>query len=165
MGKKSVKENKNIWQLSREENNLSRAEASELMDFVSESRIEKIESEKSPIHPEEVVAMAEAYKNPSLCNYFCSHECRIGQDYVPEVKVSTLAEISLSLLASINSLNAQKERLIEITEDGEISEDEIPDFRKIRSRLDNLSLAADSLKLWLDHQIANEQMDKDILDN
>ncbi len=47
MGKKSTKENKNIFQLSREEKGLTRAEASESLEFVSESRIEKIESEKS----------------------------------------------------------------------------------------------------------------------
>ena len=165
MGKKSVKENKNIWQLNRENAELTRAQASELMDFISESRIEKIESEKSPIHPEEVVAMAEAYKNPSLCNYYCSHECRIGQDYVPEVKVSSLAEISLGILSSINSLNLHKERLIEIAEDGKISDDEIPDFLTIRDRLDKLSLAVDSLKLWVDHEIVNESLDKKKMDN
>ena len=161
MGKKSVKENKNIYFQSREQANLTRAQASELMEFISESRIEKIESEKSGIHPEEVVAMAEAYKNPSLCNYFCSNECRIGQDYVPEVKLSSLAEISLGILASINSLNLQKERLIEIAEDGHLTEDELPDFFSIHDRLDKLSLAVDSLKLWMEHAIANNDLDKE----
>jgi putative ABC transport system permease protein len=42
MGKKSVKENKNIYFQSREEAGLTRAQASELMDFISESRIEKM---------------------------------------------------------------------------------------------------------------------------
>ncbi len=28
--------------------------------------------------------MADCYKNPALCNYFCSHECPIGIEYVPE---------------------------------------------------------------------------------
>ena len=114
MGKKSVKENKNIYFQCREEAGLTRAQASELMDFISESRIEKIENEKVTVQPEDVVAMAEAYRKPSLCNYYCSHECRIGQEYVPEVKISSLAEISLGILSSINSLGQQKDRLIEI---------------------------------------------------
>ena len=75
------------------------------MDFISESRTEKIESEKVTVQPEDVVAMAAAYKKPALCNYYCSHECRIGQEYVPEIELSSLAEISMGLLASINSLN------------------------------------------------------------
>lgn len=69
MGRKSVKENKNEYQLAREEANLTRAQAAELMQFVSESRIEKIESEKSEPHPDEILAMADAYKKPALCNF------------------------------------------------------------------------------------------------
>ena len=163
MGKKSVKENKNIYFQSREEAGLTRAQASEKMEFISESRIEKIETEKVTVHPEDVVAMAEAYKKPGLCNYYCSHECRIGQDYVPEVKLSSLAEISLGILASVNSLNEQKDRLIEIAEDGTISSDELPDFLAIQERLEKLALTVDSLKLWVDHAVANEQFDPETL--
>ena len=98
MGKKSVKEDKSIYQLAREEADMTRAEASEAMDFVSESRIEKYESGRSPVQPEEVLAMARAYKKPGLCNYYCSHECPIGQEYVPEVEVKELAQIVLKTL-------------------------------------------------------------------
>ena len=164
MGKKSIKEDKNIYFTSREEANLTRAQASELMGFISESRIEKIESEKVTVQPEDVVAMAEAYKKPALCNYYCSHECRIGQDYVPELKLLSLSEISLSILASINALSKQQERLIEITEDGSLSEDEIPDFITIQDRLEKLSLTVDSLKLWMNHAIANNQFDQATID-
>ena len=59
MGKKSVKQNKNIYQISREEAELTRDKASELMEFVSSDRIEKIESEKTVPHPDEIMAMAE----------------------------------------------------------------------------------------------------------
>ena len=159
MGKKSIKEDKNIYFQSREEAGLTRAQASEIMGFISESRIEKIESEKTTVQPEDVVAMAEAYKKPSLCNYYCSHECRIGEAYVPEIKLSSLAEISLGILSSINSLNQQKDRLIEIASDGKINEDEVTDFLLIQSRLEKLSLSIDSVKLWLENAIANGQLD------
>lgn len=43
MGKRSVKANKNMFQVAREEMGLSRASASEQMEYISESRIEKIE--------------------------------------------------------------------------------------------------------------------------
>ena len=68
MGRKSVKENKNIYQLSRESVNLTREKASMELKFISADRIEKIESEKSYPHPDEIIAMAKCYKNPSLCN-------------------------------------------------------------------------------------------------
>ena len=68
MGKKSTKENKNIYQLNRERLELTREKASELLESVTSDRIEKIESGKSLPHPDEVLAMAKCYKNPLLCN-------------------------------------------------------------------------------------------------
>lgn len=163
MGRKSTKENKNIYQISREEMNYSREAASEQLGFISSDRIEKIENERSLPHPEEVLAMAKCYKNPSLCNYFCSHECPIGMEYVPEIKTKELSQITLEMLATLNKLTREKERLIEITVDGELSEDELPDFLNIKQELEKMALAIDSLNLWLDHTIASGKIDKNLL--
>lgn len=164
MGRKSTRENKNIYQISRENANLTREAASELMDYISADRIEKIESEKSVPHPDEILTMAECYKNPSLCNYYCSNECPIGQEYVPEIEVKDLAQITLEMLATLNTLQKEKDRLIEITVDGEITEDEIPDFKTIRADLESMSIAIDSLKLWVDNTIASGKLNKEWLD-
>ena len=75
MGKQSTRENKNIYQLCREAQGLTREKASELMDGVSESRIEKIEYGTQTPTPYDVIQMADCYKRPDLCNYFCSHQC------------------------------------------------------------------------------------------
>ena len=155
MGRKSTKENKNIYQISREEVGLTREAAAEELEFISSDRIEKIESEKSLPHPDEILAMADCYKNPSLCNYYCSHECPIGQEYVPEVKFKELSQITLEMLASLNTLEKEKNRLIEITVDGVISEDEMNDFEKIQDQLAQISLAIDSLELWVQKAIAD----------
>lgn len=163
MGRKSTKENKNIYQISRENMEYSRDAAAEKMGFISSDRIEKIENEKSLPHPEEVLAMAGCYKNPSLCNYFCSHECPIGIEYVPEIKEKALSQITLEMLATLNKLVREKDRLIEITVDGELSEDELPDFLKIKEELKEMSLAIDSLNLWMDQTIASGKIDKDLL--
>lgn len=160
MGKKSSIENKNIYLKCREECDLTRAQASELMKTVSESRIEKIESEKIIAAPEDIVAMAEAYKQPKLCNYYCSNECAIGKTNVPEVTLSNLSEITLGIVASLNSLNYEKERLIAIAVDGKISEEEMPDFLKIQTQLNNLSLTVEALKLWVNSTIASGNIDK-----
>ncbi len=165
MGKKSIKEDKNIYQLSREEAKLTRAQASEKLLFVSESRIEKIESEKSPIHPEEVLEMSKAYQRPDLCNYYCSHECPIGIEYVPEVKIKNLSQIVLEMLASINALYRQKDRLIEITEDGIIDDNELKDFAAIQEGLEKISVVADTLSLWISNTIASGQIDQKKLES
>ena len=69
MGRLSTKENKTLFQLSREELGYSRDKASELLDWISAERIEKIENEKSLHHPDEVLAMSVTYNNPKLCNH------------------------------------------------------------------------------------------------
>ena len=67
------------------------------------------------------------------------------------------------MLATLNKLAREKERLIEITVDGELSEDELPDFFKIKEELAKMALAIDSLNLWLDHTIATGKIDKHLL--
>ena len=99
MGRKSTREDKNIWQRSREAAGMTRAEAAEAMGFVSESRIEKYESGRSPVQPEEVLAMSKAYRMPALCNQYCAHECPIGKEMVPEVRAGSLSQIVLETLA------------------------------------------------------------------
>lgn len=163
MGRKSTKENKNIYQTSREDMNYSREAAAQKLGFISSDRIEKIENERTLPHPEEVLAMADCYKNPSLCNYFCSHECPIGIEYVPEIKTKELSQITLEMLATLNKLSKEKERLIEITVDGMLTEDELPDFLKIKEELEKMALAIDSLNLWIEHTIASGKIDKHLL--
>ena len=153
MGKRSVKEDKTIYQETREECGLSRAAAAELLECISESRIEKIELSGSLPHPDEVLVMAKKYKKPSLCNYYCSREGPIGQEYVPAVEVTDLPTVTLEILRLLGRLDAEKERLIEISVDGTISEDERADFEKIKDELDKMSLAVDSLKAWFDERI------------
>ena len=163
MGRKSTKENKTIYQTSRESLGLTRAQAAEKLEFISADRIEKIEYQKSLPHPEEVMAMADCYKEPILCNYFCSHECPIGIEHVPEIKEKELSQITLEMLATLSKLTTAKERLIEITVDGEVSEDEIPDFLKIKHELEKMAMAIDSLNLWIDQTIATGKIDKKLL--
>ena len=163
MGKKSTKENKNIYQLYREELELTREKASEGMEYISADRIEKIESEKSLPHPDEILAMAKCYKKPDLCNYYCSHECPIGKENVPEIRMKELSQIVLEMLASLNSIDNKKSRLIEITADGEITEDEFMDFATIQNQLNKISMSVETLQLWLKKTIADGKIDQERL--
>ena len=64
MGKQSTRKNKNIYQLCREEQGLTREKASEKMTGVSASRIEKIEYDLQDPTPYDVIQMADCYKRP-----------------------------------------------------------------------------------------------------
>ena len=114
MGRASIKENKNRYQLAREELGLSREKASDLLEIIPPERIEKIENERSYPHPDEVLVMSQKYKKPSLCNYYCSHECPIGKEYVPEVQIKELSAIVIEMLASLNSVNKMKSKTLSI---------------------------------------------------
>ena len=160
MGRRSIKENKTPYQISREELGLTRDGAEELLQYISADRIEKIESGRSLPHPEEILTMAECYKNPALCNYYCSHECPIGQEHVPEIKLKELSQITLEVLASLNAMEKEKNRLIEITVDGVISAEEIKDFEKIQEQLSHIAIAIDSLQLWVQKAVAEGKIEK-----
>lgn len=165
MGRQSSKTNKNMYQLCREACGLTRAQASEELEWISDSRIEKIESEKSAATPEEVVAMQKAYKKPNLCSYYCARECAIGRESrFRVVEEKPVSEIVLDLLAANNKLNSQKDRLIEITCDGKIDDGtELEDFVLIQNELERLIADAGSLKLWVDSKIADGNIDENKL--
>lgn len=156
MGKKSVKNNKNVFQLAREERNMTRTTASDASDgLLSESKIEKIESGTTYPHPEDIVLMAEIYNKPELCNYFCTNECQIGKKYVPEVEtIHDLPQITMELLSNLNALSRDRDRIIDITADGHVSDEEREDFELFRKHLAEMSLAIETLKLWADKELS-----------
>ena len=160
MERKSTRENKNIYQRPRESLDLTREEASDLLETMSPERIEKIESERSMPHPDEVLLMSDKYKQPTLCNYYCANECPIGAQYVPEVKIKDLSQIVLETIASLNKMQKQKDRLIEITVDGHISGDELADFVHIQEELEKISVAVETLQLWCERMLDTGAIDK-----
>ena len=161
MARVSTKENKNIYQLTREGLRLSREAASELLESIPPERIEKIENERSLPHPDEVLVMSDKYMQPTLCNYYCANQCPIGQEYVPEIKVKDLSQIVLEMLASLNAVGKQKDRLIEITADGKISGDELEDFIVIQEQLERIYITVETLQLWSEQMLATGVIDEE----
>lgn len=158
MGKASVKKNKNIYQLTREELGLSRAEATEYIpndpDFpgmpgIPEYKLVKIENGTVTVQPADVVAMAKRYNKPELRNHYCCHECEIGKIDAPEVIYNSgIHEILVNMAVTLKNVNHSKIRLMEILEDGKISEDEVEDFDRIYEELEHISMTVEALQLW-----------------
>lgn len=161
MGRKSTKENKNIFFRTREDLGLTREEASELLEWISSDRIEKIENGRDNPRPDEVLAIADKYNKPELCNYYCAKCCDIGKRYVPEIEIKDLSKIVLEMLASLNSIQKRRDRLIEITADGSIDEDEIEDFVRIQEDLERISITAETLQFWCEQKLAAGKIDID----
>lgn len=159
MGRKSTKENKSHYQLCRESCALTRAQASERMHTISEDRLEKIENGKTRVHPEDVVELAEAYKQPELCNWYCHEECGIGMRIAPVVETMELQQSVLDILNRLNELNSQKDRMVALAADGQITDEERQEFSLILSQLDHLTNSVESLKLWVRKTLADGKLD------
>ncbi len=157
MGRKSTKANKSIYQQTRESLELTREKAGELIPGFSPERIEKIENGRVQIQPEDVMLMAEYYKAPSLCNYYCVNECPIGRVHALRTESKELGQIAVETLNALNRVNRSKDRLLEIAEDGQVRPDEYEDFIHIKELLDRISISVANLQLWVNEQIAAEK--------
>ncbi len=113
MGRKSVKKDKNIYQTAREQAGLTRRQASERLDYISENRIEKIEGGRTQIQPAEVLAMEAAYQDGLLVNRHCTTQCAIGRKTVTPVASRPLAETVIEILALKEKLTEAQSQLLE----------------------------------------------------
>ena len=89
----------------------------------------------------------------------------IGDRSVPEVEISNLPNIILETIASLNEINPLTGRLIQIARDGKISDDEIKDFAYISKKLDEVSLAIDTLNLWVDKTASENHLNIELLNS
>ena len=159
MGKRSTKENKNIYQQSREAAGLTR-EAAEELTFISSDRIERIENDKSVPHPDEVLAMEQGYKAPTLSNYYCTHECPIGMKYVPAVGLKELPQLTVELLSALHALEEEQYRLIDISVDGRVNSFERKQFDQILIKLSALDRSIRGMRIWIEHAMTSGKMDE-----
>ena len=79
---------------------------------------------------------------------------------MPEVKIKDLSQIVLEMLASLNAMNKRKDRLIEITADGKISDDELEDFLYIQEELERISITVETLQLWAEKMLVTGVIDE-----
>lgn len=151
-----------VYKKIRKDRNLTRDEVCDNAlasgSPIQPERLERIENGKFPITPHEVMLLSEIYGEPTLCNHYCSRECPIGEKYVPEIKVKDLTQIVLEILSSLNSMKKNQERLIEITADGVIEDDEIRDFVHIQKELEKISITVETLQLWVEQMLASDKI-------
>ena len=88
-----------------------------------------------------------------LANEYCTNECPIGRKYVPKITDAELSQIVLDIIDSVNGLSNNKDRLISISADGVITDDERPDLELICRQLDRISSAASTLKVWMEEKL------------
>lgn len=100
------------------------------------------------IPPDMVLKMADLYNAPELRNYYCAEICPLGFE-TPRAEVVDLDRICVRALSSFRRLDKTKELLLDITEDGIVSEDEKADMEKVLQDLEELEEITQNLKIWI----------------
>ena len=125
----------------------SREGAADIMS-IDRGRIYRIESGLVNPYPEEVHLMADLYNAPELRNYYCREMCPLGCE-IPKVEMCDLDRISIRALVAFRKVDETKNLLLDITEDGVITEDEREDMQKILDTLSELEAITQNLKVWV----------------
>ena len=125
----------------------SREGAADIMS-IDRGRLYRIESGIANPYPEEIRLMADLYNAPQLENYYCTNICPLGEE-MPKADLADLDRISVRALSTFRKIGETRELLLDITEDGIISEDEKGDLNRVLENLEELEQIAQSLKLWV----------------
>lgn len=155
MGRGATKAAGNVWYEARIEaakwndKLLSRAGAAEALNM-SEDAVKDAELGLNKCMPvDKAVLMADLYNKPELRNYYCLHECPIGRTLAISDAAPGLERVTLKLFKSlrVEELENIKDRLLDIAEDGQITDDEKPDLEEILAYLDRLSKTVSELRI------------------
>lgn len=114
---------------------------------IDRTRLARIELGSLNPYPEEVLLMSDVYNAPELKAYYCSEYCPLGCNN-PKIVLQDLDRISLQALSSFRKITDAKETLLDIAEDGVVSEDERMDLKELLSVLDEITAISQNLKLW-----------------
>ena len=105
------------------------------------------------IPPDNVLRMADLYNAPELRKLYCREMCPLGCD-VPKVDLDNLYRIIVKTIYGLRQSDDMEAIMLEIMEDGRITEDEKPKLKVLMANLDKLSSAALHLKLWAEKNIS-----------
>lgn len=168
MGRDATKALGNPWYEARKnaakynEKLLSREGAAEMLGM-SVSSVADAELGLTKCMPvDKAVLMADLYKAPHLLNHYCLNECPIGCRHYISEEVYDLDRITVKLLKNlkVDDLESVKEKMLEIAEDGEISEDEKPELKEILDYLEKLAKTVSELKILGDTVLNGEKNGK-----
>lgn len=155
MGKGPINENTNVYFKARKraasynERLYSREGASELLG-VSVSTLADYELGNTKVIPvDKVVLMADLYNAPELITGYCVNECPVHGFLPLATEEKSMQGIALRLLRGFNEdgLRKMKEDLIEITEDGIVSREELPKLKEIMKRLEKIAEIISEMKI------------------
>lgn len=97
---------------------------------------------------DKAVLMADAYNAPHLLNHYCLNECPIGCRRPLSDEDPDIDRVTVRLLKNlkVSQLNEIKEKLLDIAEDGVITDDEKPELKEVMEYLNELARVLSELQ-------------------
>lgn len=100
------------------------------------------------VPPDMVVKMASLYNAPELENYYCREMCPLGYE-MPKVDIQNLDRIAIKALSTFRKLDETEDILLDVAEDGSVSELEAADLQRVLKTLEELDCVTQNLKAWV----------------
>lgn len=101
----------------------------------------------NPVPVDMVCKMADIYNAPELLNHYCCNECPIGKRTVSPISkenINNIYKLSINIFQLLGHGTSMGKTLLNVVEDGIISDDEKPQIDYIVNNLKRLSgLTAD----------------------
>lgn len=124
----------------------SQESASEFLN-VSKNMLLNYELELNPVPVDMVCMMADVYNAPELLNHYCCNECPIGKRTVSPISkenINNIYKLSINIFQLLGQGTNMGKTLLDIVDDGVISQEEKPQVDYIVNNLKKLSgLTAD----------------------
>lgn len=150
-----MKENTNVYFQARKESAtwdsrlFNRDFAAEQLGIASYTLGEYERGVTKVVPIDKVVLMADLYNKPELVTNYCRHECPVHGFLPLATEDKGIQGIALRLLRGLDEddLEEMKDKLIDIAEDGKITEDEVPELKKIINQLNHIAEVISELKI------------------
>lgn len=160
MGRKASKATDNIYYMARcnaalSNNIFSSREKAAAKLGIERSRLARIELDKIEPYSEEVIIMAREYNAPYLCDNYCNLVCPIGMKRLEEAAKGntkyqeSLERLALRFLSSTQCIDDISKKLVDISKDGMVTEDEFNNFHDVLEAMDALSYNIKAIKDWI----------------
>lgn len=109
---------------------------------VSKDMLLNYESGLNPVPVDMVCKMADIYNEPELLNHYCCNECPIGKRTVSPISkenINNIYKLSINIFQLLGQGTSMGKTLLNVVEDGIISDDETPQIDYIVNNLKRLS--------------------------
>ena len=127
----------------------SRESASELLGCSASTLANYELGVTKSIPPDSVVMMADLYNAPELKARYCAYECPIGKGTPVATSANSIELVTVKMVKAFSQSAAEeaKSRLLDIAEDGIISDDEKPSLEWVLNYLDGMAETISELRL------------------